>query len=77
MENTISGIDLNDYAVEGTALEDGDLMLKSVPLCPACSHPIMPQSVKMHLLCSNLKSYFLTKCTHRMSFSSTILLKNG
>eukprot|EP01114_Cavostelium_apophysatum_P023931 TRINITY_DN9187_c0_g1_i4.p1 TRINITY_DN9187_c0_g1~~TRINITY_DN9187_c0_g1_i4.p1 ORF type:complete len:260 (+),score=14.72 TRINITY_DN9187_c0_g1_i4:133-912(+) len=44
---SIEELNLNDYAQEGTSMEQGNLQLKKVPLCPnpSCRNPIMPQSL--------------------------------
>jgi hypothetical protein len=42
---SIIDLDLDDYAVEGTSLAQGNLELRKAPTCPACRGPILPQSL--------------------------------
>lgn len=43
--SSISSIDYNAFAVEGTSLEDKNLKFKKAPLCPECESPVLPQSL--------------------------------
>ncbi|EGC40402.1 hypothetical protein DICPUDRAFT_85737 [Dictyostelium purpureum] len=42
-DETITSIDINDYAIKGS-MKGGDLEINPPP-CPSCSNPILPQSL--------------------------------
>jgi len=42
---SIIDLNLDDLAVEGTSLSQGNLELRTTPHCPQCKKPILPQSL--------------------------------